>query len=264
MNNHHLSFGTFLVYLLAACCCSFPQSAAADDPPVVILKLDDFKPGGTLMPDGWQLTSDLLAARQLKASFGMIGKDIVRANSAFCDWVRKQHDSGMIEFWNHGYLHAKRRIGGKEVAEFQDRYNAQLESLDKAQEVGKEKLGFTFTTFGAPYNAVNADTARALQANDDLTLWLYGDPRIAEEGGFTGILLGRSINLETPVHQPNFAAFKEQYDRGDLGSYIVLQGHPRTWASDRSRFRNFVQIIDFLQQQECKFMTPSEYAATLK
>jgi hypothetical protein len=184
MNNHPLSLGTFLIFLLAACCGTFPNSAGAVDPPVVILKLDDFRPGGTLMPDGWQLTSDLLAARQLKASFGMIGKDIVRANSAFCDWVRKQHDSGMIEFWNHGYLHAKRRIGGKEVAEFHDRYSAQLETLNKTQDAGKEKLGITFTAFGAPYNAVNADTARALGANGELTIWLYGTTKTAKQGGW--------------------------------------------------------------------------------
>jgi hypothetical protein len=84
MNRHYLSVSTLLVCLLAASCATSPQTAAAADPPVVILKLDDFKPGGTLMPDGWQLTSDLLAARQLKASFGKVASETSSRSSTSC------------------------------------------------------------------------------------------------------------------------------------------------------------------------------------
>lgn len=249
------------LFLLALAAYQAPTLRAAE-PPVVILKLDDFRPGGAFMPDGWQLATNLLAQRGIKASYGIIGRDLVRADSEFCDWIRRQHESGRIEFWNHGYLHAKRQIDGKQVAEFQLSYADQLEMLRKMQELGQQKLGITFTVFGAPYNAINADTARALAAVGDIDIWLYGNARIAAEGGFEGEVLRRVVNLESPVHQPNFQAFKERYQQGDLGPCLVLQGHPQSWASERERFRNFVQIIDFLQQQGCQFMTPSEYVAS--
>lgn len=263
MNTRIFSTSTFVLCLFAWG--GFVRSpGVAAEPPVVILKLDDFRPGGKFMPDGWQMTTDFLAERKLKASYGVIGKDLVRATPAFCDWARRQQGSGMIEFWNHGYTHGRTEIEGEQVAEFRDRLESQLASLKKTQDIGKEKLGITFAAFGAPFNQINGDTARALRSNGELKLWLYGYSRVAKEGGYTGIVLPRVINLETPVHQPNFKAFKEQYDKGSLGECIVLQGHPQSWASEKTRFENFVQIIDFLQKQGCVFTTPSEYAAALK
>lgn len=264
MNQYPFSIGAFLICLLAAYSCTGPKTAHAAEPPVVILKLDDFRPGGKLIPDGWQMTSDFLAERQIKSSYGFIGKDIVDANKEFCDWVRVRNDSGMIEFWNHGFTHGKTKIDGKDVAEFRDQLSAQRESLKKTQDAGKEKFGIMFAAFGAPFNAINTDTASALKGNGELTIWLYGNPRTAKQGGYTGTVLPRTIDLETPVHQPNFTAFKERYDKGQLGACIVLQGHPQSWASDKSRFQNFVQIINFLRKQGCVFMTPSQYVATLE
>ncbi len=255
---------TFLIGLFAACICVNPSVSGAAEPPVVILKLDDFRPGGKLLPDGWQMTSDFLAERQIKSSYGCIGKDIVSANQEFCDWVRVRHESGLIEFWNHGYTHGKTRIDGQDVAEFQDQLSAQRESLKRTQDAGREKFGITFTAFGAPFNAINAHTATALESNDDLTIWLYGNARMARQGGYSGNVLPRVIDLEKPVHHPNYLAFRQRYEMGDLGPCIVLQGHPQSWASDPTRFQNFVQIIHFLRNEGCVFMTPSQYIATLK
>jgi peptidoglycan/xylan/chitin deacetylase (PgdA/CDA1 family) len=44
---------------------------------------------------------------------------------------------------------------------------------------------------------------------------------------------------------------------------LVLQCHPDQWADD-TRWKWFTEIIDYLQSQGCRFMTPSEYQQSLE
>jgi len=233
---------------------------AATTTPIIILKLDDLKgdrnPRNPI-PWRWKRVADLLESRKLHASMGIIGKDMGNDDRAFFTWVRATHQRGFIEFWNHGYTHGKEDYQGKKVAEFQMPYEKQKGYFQKTQRLAKEKLGFPFVAFGAPFNAIDATTARVLQENSDLKIWLFGNVRLAREGRFSKTVLERRANLEHPTLKPNFAKFKEQFARNRTRQYLVLQGHPGCW--DDARFKEFERIVTYLQEQKCTFMTPSGY-----
>ena len=90
----------------------------------------------------------------------------------------------------------------------------------------------------------------------EIKIWLYG-PK--EPKHFTRLSIPRVLALENPTFLPNYDKFKELYDKwGAKQEVLVLQGHPNNWEPPE-RWEGFVKIIDFLQAQNCKFMTPSEY-----
>ena len=96
---------------------------------VLVLKLDDFASRSGSPNENWQRVVDYLEAQNTPASFGMIGKDIQRANPEFCEWIRAKQETGLIEFWNHGKTHGKIEKDGKKIAEFQDSLATQIEIL---------------------------------------------------------------------------------------------------------------------------------------
>jgi hypothetical protein len=75
------------------------------------------------------------------------------------------------------------------------------------------------------------------------------------------VVLGRSLNLEQPVHHPNFEGFKRDFLKNPDQTYYVLQGHPGGW--DDARFEQFQLIVDFLKEQGAEFVTPTELAERL-
>ncbi|MDF3127672.1 polysaccharide deacetylase family protein [Kiritimatiellaeota bacterium B1221] len=237
---------------------AIPRLFAKEPAKVVILKLDDFSSRTEVPTENWQRVVDYIHEHNLTASFGMIGRDIKRATPAFCEWIRGQQESGRIEFWNHGLTHQRVEKDGKKVAEFQEPFAAQVDTLEQTQRLGEEKLGIVFTAFGAPFNAINADTAKALEAVG-IKVWLYGYGSAAREGGYTGVLLKRSVNLEKTTSVPDFNFFKKQYLEKNPQSPLVLQGHPHGWSEER--FAEFVKIVAFLSEEGYVFMKPSEYAA---
>jgi hypothetical protein len=143
--------------------------------PVIILKLDDLRgdarPGRAVHPR-WQRVADLVEVKKIKASFGISGKALDKDDREFFEWAKALHARGAIEFWSHGYTHGKEKRGEKNLAEFQLPYERQRETLARTQRLAREKLGFEFRTFGAPFNAVDAATARALEARPrHMALW---------------------------------------------------------------------------------------------
>lgn len=234
-------------------------SFADEKAPIVILKLDDLKgkAGKDFHYPRWKKVADFLAERNIKSSFGIIGKDLEGDKPEFFAWCKKVHESGIIELWNHGYTHGKVDFNGKKVGVFGAGHDIQKDYFQKTQKLGKEKLGITFNTFGSPFNAINQDTAKVLATDPELKVWLYGNNSFAKKGDFKGLVLGRKINLENPVHNPNYEKFVARYEKGNLGEVITIQGHPNGWAG--AKWDAFVKIIDFLQEKGCKFMTPYEY-----
>ena len=247
-----------LFFVFTVLCLSQPL-ISADKAPAVILKLDDFKGknGKNFQYPRWKRVADFLAERKIKSSFGIIGKDLEGDKPEFFNWCKQVHESGLIEFWNHGYTHGMVEHNGKKVGVFAAGHELQLEYFQKTQKLAKEKLGFAFVTFGSPFNSISQDTAKVLATDPDLKVWLYGNGSYAKKGGFAGLVMGRNINLENPVHNPNFEKFVERYKKGGLGEVITIQGHPNGW--DDKRWEAFVKIIDFLQKEGCKFTTPIEW-----
>lgn len=133
----------------------------------------------------------------------------------------------------------------------------QLENLNETQRLASEKLGMTLRSFGAPYNATDANTLEALATIPELKVWMYKETA----GDTEKLVLKRikKVNIEYPVHVPNFQQFKEGYEQHEDENLLVLQGHPRSWVEDAERFKNFQQIIRFLKSKKVRFITPYDY-----
>lgn len=222
------------------------------EPPRVVIKLDDLKPGsdGGISPQ-WQRVVDYAREKQVKLSIGIIAQYMESGNADFFKWVQDLNAANRVEFWHHGWDHAAEG----NLKEFSGQpYERQKEHMTKANTLAREKLGFVFTSFGAPFNATDANTVRVLSEDPDLTVWLYGDPK--NPAGKT-ILRPSPIMIETRA-RPDFEAFLEAYAHNRGIDYFAMQGHAGGWKDDA--FDQFRAMIDFLQSQNVQFVFPREFA----
>ncbi len=232
------------------------------EPPLVVLKLDDLCVAWN-KPQAWQKVADFARERGIKVTFGIIttglDKDTPEAE-AYREWIRKEHDEGTVEFWHHGLDHKRWEEDGEPVFEFKNSgYEHQQDHITRGQQLARENLGFVFTAFGAPFNAFDADTAKALQEDPDINIWVYGPGHEVE--GLTVLSDPRKPNLETPVLKPNYEAFVKNYATNRGRPYYVLQGHPHNWNDHQ--WEEFVKVVDFLQAQKAEFITITELTERL-
>jgi peptidoglycan/xylan/chitin deacetylase (PgdA/CDA1 family) len=231
------------------------DAEAGETPQVIVLKLDDVvayrSPDGSPVSSRWQRITNFLKERNIKASYGIIGFSLEEDNQAYFDWIRNLHESGLIEFWNHGY---RNRKATDKTGEFEGSFEEQKAALERTQRLAKEKLGLELRTFGPHWSGTNEATARALDGIPEIKIWFYG-PKDSSKFVFP-----RFLTLENPIFVPDPARFKELYERvGQDKRCLALQGHPNAW--DDKRWEGFVKIIGFLKSRGCVFMTPSEYMA---
>jgi hypothetical protein len=225
-------------------------------PPYIILKVDDLRNAGGKVHPRWQKFVDFTAERKIKSAIGIIADSLEKDDPKYFQWIKDQRAKGLIEFWSHGYNHKEWEVDGKKVQEFKGpSYEDQKKNLLRCNELAKQKLGFTFPAFGAPFNAIDANTAKALSEDPDTTIWLYGD--LKNPAG--KIVMDRvgSVNIEAPTFVPSLQKFKAGYALNPTRDYFVIQGHPAQWTDER--FAQFVELIDFLVQEKAIFTTPSEY-----
>ncbi len=225
--------------------------------PLVVIKADDLicrdDPSTAGFGSGWNRFVEIADEAGIKVSVGIICNSLSKGTPEYFARIRALHDSGQVEFWNHGYTHGRNKETG--VSEFKGPdFETQLDTLIRSQALAKEKLGFAFQSFGSPYNANDANTVRALRELPEITSWMYGSKNADLLPG--QVNLKRSLNMEQPVHHPNFEAFKRDFLKQPDQAYYVLQGHPGGW--DEARFEQFQQIVAFLQEQGAVFVTPSE------
>lgn len=219
----------------------------------VILKLDDVVagPDGKAISDRWQRVADYLEGKQIKAAFGIIGYSLVEDNPAYFQWITDRASRGWVEFWNHGFW---MRSGTDTTGEFERSYDEQLRALHLTDSLAKAKLGLNLTTWGPHWSGTNEDTDLALSRTPRIRITFGYPPHPVH---FKGVVLPRNINLEYPVHNPDFDAFLEAYQgRWKDLDYFFLQGHPMSW--DETRWENFVRVIEFLESEGVRFVTPSE------
>lgn len=231
--------------------------------PIVILKMDDLTQRGADRAKGeavsGNFTAFVEALRKLgvKASLGIIGNSLEDGTPEFYGWIKSLHAEGLVEFWNHGHTHQEfPRENGRRRTEFaRASLESQLETLGKTQRLAREKLGFDLKAFGSPFNQIDGTTSKALDSFPEITSWFYGPP---QSGSDRRRSLERRMDLEAPVLQPNSAQLIEAYNTfGKDLQYIVLQGHPNSWGGKQRA--EFVKAVQFLKDQGCVFMTPSEF-----
>ncbi len=247
----------FLVVFATLSCQSQKIGSEANASPYVILKLDDLWNEDEVVHPGWVQVVDFLRKEKVVGSIGIVGESLENGKPEYFEWIRRQAQEG-FEFWNHGYCHCKPSVNGEEMREFRGTDLAfQLENLNETQRLASEKLGMTLRSFGAPYNATDANTLEALATIPELKVWMYKETA----GDTEKLVLKRikKVNIEYPVHVPNFQQFKEGYEQHEDENLLVLQGHPRSWVEDAERFKNFQQIIRFLKSKKVRFITPYDY-----
>lgn len=221
--------------------------------PKIVIKLDDFKPSRGGVHARWKRVADFAAARGVKVGFGIICEGMADQDGEFFPWTKERHASGAIEFWFHGWDHSQE---GK-LMEFSGRpYDYQKKHVVDSQRVAREKLGFAFRSFGAPFNATDATAAQVIGEDADLAVWMYGEP--GKTGGKLALERAFAVNLESPTLIANYGAFIEGYAHNRGAPYFVLQGHPAGWGDDR--FAEFEKIIDFLISQKAEFVHASDFA----
>lgn len=128
--------------------------------------------------------------------------------------------------------------------------------MTDANTLAKEKLGFAFVSFCAPFNGIDANTAKVLSEDPDIKVWMYGDPR--NTGGKKVLERSAAVGIENPTMSPNYSAFLEGYAHSRGAEYFVLQGHPASWNDEG--WNQFAKIVDFLISQKAEFVFPSEFA----
>ncbi len=242
-------------------------------PPVIIIKLDDLRQIGGKAHPLWDKVTYRLGKQNIKCSIGVITQTLQEATPEYIEWIQKKNDSGMVEFWFHGWDHGVwKDEDGRKRSEFSGRsVDEQQKRFADSQSLAKEKLGFAFETFGPGGGGSTAHqdaaTATAMAEDPDMAVWLYPSPidvmgrELAADGKVTVLDRVWAVNLEGRVGQPNFERFVAGYAKNPDREYFVLQGHPMSWGNER--FAEFEKIIDFLVAQDAVFMTPSEYAQSL-
>jgi len=237
------------------------KPSARKAPPFIMIKVDDLKSVRGKVHPLWKKLVDFLKERKIKAGIGIICDSLEGDSPEYFKWIRDQQASGLIEFWNHGYDHKEWTEGDKKLQEFKGTsYEHQKQHLTRANQLAREKLGFPFQSFGAPFNATDQNTVKALAEDPDIKIWLYGD--LKNPGG--KIVLDRvgSVNIENPTFLPSLEKFMAGYAKYPDREFFVIQGHPAHWTEER--FQQFVKIIDFLTAEKAVFTTPSDYVRDKK
>jgi len=222
-------------------------------PKLVVLKLDDVVVGGRerIVSERWQRVADFLEGKKIKSSMGVIGYSLVEDNPAYFKWITDRAERGIVEFWNHGF---RPRSAEEEFGEFEGDYDEQINALRKTDRLAKEKLGLDLPVWGPHYSGTNEHTDRALSEMPQILMTFGYPPRVELYKGF---VFRNTINIEYPTHNTDFEAFKKSYEeRKNRFDYFYMQGHPNSW--DEVRWENFVKIIEFLEKEKVRFVTPSE------
>jgi peptidoglycan/xylan/chitin deacetylase (PgdA/CDA1 family) len=235
-----------------------------DTPPAIVLKVDDLSADKGGIPAAWKRLTDFALERKLKISIGVITQSLATAKPAYLDYIKGLRETGLVEFWFHGYDHKRWTENGHELQEFKGTpYEQQKDHFVKSQALAKEKLGFAFTAFGSPFNGYDDATLRVLAEDADIQAFLYGRP--SAQSRLPGkVVLERvgDVNIEAPLFEPNPEAFIAGYlKNAATHRYFVIQGHPGQWND--ARWAEFVKLVDYLQQNHIPVVTIAELAASL-
>ncbi|GAA4825063.1 hypothetical protein GCM10023331_06870 [Algivirga pacifica] len=223
----------------------------------MILKLDDLWYEDGLVHPGWVQVFQFLKEEEVQGTIGLVCNSLEEGRDAYFQWIKDRKSEGH-EVWHHGYCHCKPVVKEKAEREFRGTdYTYQYEHLSRASELAKEKLGITLRTFGAPYNSTNEHTAKALDSLPEIKVWLYKETTVPTSKQ----VLKRipEVNIEYPVHVPDFLKFKEGYEKYRSEKLLVIQGHPRSWVENPERFEEFKRIVLFLKSEKVRFTTPYDY-----
>jgi peptidoglycan/xylan/chitin deacetylase (PgdA/CDA1 family) len=260
-----------MLRLLLLLTLSFSLVAAEAAGPLVMLKLDDLvrhgkKPESTVSPR-WQKVADFLKAEGVKANFGIICESLDSDCPGYVAWLKQLTADKQIELWNHGWYGSlpKDQVTATRLGEFLGATaEEQRGLLEKSLHLVQEKTGIAMVAYG-PHAAplVGPDAAAAYAALAQVPqyklVFYYAPP---EETTTDKVVVPRLMELEKPLFVPNADNIRSSFEaKGRKVPLITLQGHPNQW--DDPRFEQFAASVRYLKEQGCRFVTVSEYLATL-
>lgn len=235
---------------------------SAETKRIAIIKADDV----TSVNPKWERFFKLAAEHGVPVSAGIIAVSFEKQDEKYDEWLKKWEASGKVEFWNHGWDHKQWTEEGQKKSEFGGSgLEHQSEHLTKAQNAAKEALGKPFNTFGSGFNAMDADTAKALNGIPELKMVFCYPGAKPTKDMKDKILLPMTLRGENDgTGKPNFTKFKEEYEKKKADPSLTLaaiQFHPAAFSEEG--FKDFSSIVDFLKAEGWTFMLPGEYAKTL-
>ncbi|MDT8389751.1 MAG: polysaccharide deacetylase family protein [Lentisphaeria bacterium] len=220
---------------------------------MAIIKADDIR-GKTAK---WERFFALSQKKGVKVSAGIICESLQSEKPDYVAWLKKWQSSGLVEFWNHGWDHKRWTAeDGKELREFSGSgYEHQKRHFDQSQALMKKVLGAAPVAFGAPYNAIDADTAKVLAEDPDTRLFFgYGGKPVKGKLLAPMMLRGEADG----TGKPNFEKFKAVYVQKKNLSFTAIQFHPNSFGDEH--FAEYAKILDFLIAEGWIFVLPAEYA----
>ena len=220
----------------------------------IILKVDDLRNDPNLVvPDRWERFAAYMEAQQVPAAIGLICESLEKGGAAYAGWIIQKQESGLFEFWNHGYDHLRGVEEAQPYWEFRNRSEAeQRKHLVLSQELAREHLGFDLVTFGAAYNQSDQITADILEEVTELKYWLYPPDSITTSKNRLERI--PEVNIEYPVRNPSFYQFWNNYYFNSGKDILVIQGHPMSW--DELRFSEFEGIIQYIKALGLEVVLP--------
>lgn len=215
-----------------------------DKKQVIILKADD-----VLYSNASTRYTDYIEKNNLKTSLGIVAKYL--NSKDYCEWLKSLSKKINYEIWNHGYTHALTENNTSDFCGIP--FDDQLSNLRNSQEIFNSRIGITCSTWGAPGNFHDINTIRALSEDDNIDIWLYGNPKSEK------FILHRFGNIEFPTGYPDYNTFVKKYNENNLHQLecLTFQLHPNYW--NEKYFEEFKKVIDFLITKDVIFMTPTEY-----
>lgn len=252
-----------LVKILLPIFATLAMSLSAETTRIAIIKADDV----TSVNPKWERFFKLAEKLEVPVSAGIIANSFDKQDEVYDQWLQKWEATGKVEFWNHGWDHARWEKDGVKKSEFSGSgYKHQQAHIAKTQDAGKAALGKPFIAFGTPFNDMDSDTAKALNEFPDLKL-VFCRPDAEPTREMMGkILLPMFLRGEDDgTGKPNFTRFKEEYakKRSDPNlTFCAFQFHPGVFSEQG--FSEFESIIRFLKEEGWTFMLPKDYAKTLE
>lgn len=231
---------------------TFTVCSANSDPyagkHIIILRLDDLR-SKTTGAFEWVLNTAL--EKDVKVGFGVIGDALEDSacNQRFIDFIKYTDSLGM-EIWHHGYIHTNTEYKGSS-------YEKQLANFTRTYELMEQKCGISMHTFGPPYNVADNTAIKMITDNFpgiNVFMGVTDSDNIASQ-----TKLNNRIIIESATGIIDYDKFKTSYESAVARNYkcSVILGHPALWNETSRQY--FLDIIDFLKEQDCVFMTPYEY-----
>ncbi|MDX9974221.1 MAG: hypothetical protein RBU21_14650, partial [FCB group bacterium] len=220
----------------------------------IILKADDW-PNDKVVGANWRYyLEQVVDVRHLKTSAGVLSRFLnpewnnATTYAQDIQYTKERHDGGYVEFWCHGYDHSS----GSGWYEFSGTtYEYQQSHLALCQSLAESVLGFRFTAFAAPFNAIDATTTTVINESPDVAVWIFGPSTGSEK-----LVLARAGEIELSTGVPSYSRFLSTYSA--TRPVVVLQHHPYV-QTFRDAFGEFDQILDYLVAAKATFITPTEY-----